>query len=128
MLWVSVECDLLFGLEDFFCLPPEFQSLVIEYNQQVQMGGMVMMMMMMMMMMMIIIIIIIIIIVIVVVVVIVIIIIVIIIIIIMIIIIIKSGPGTAQYGAARVAIHRRPHARAGGRGQKILSPTRRAGN
>jgi len=40
MLWVSVECDLLFGLEDFFCLPPEFQSLVIEYNQQVQMGGM----------------------------------------------------------------------------------------
>ena len=40
MLWVSVECDLLFGLEDFYCLPPEFQSLVIEYNQQVQMGGM----------------------------------------------------------------------------------------
>ena len=37
---VSVECDLLFGLEDFFCLPPEFQSVVIDYNQQVQMGGM----------------------------------------------------------------------------------------
>ena len=40
MLWVSVECDLLFGLEDFFCLPPEFQSRVVELNQQVQMGGM----------------------------------------------------------------------------------------
>jgi hypothetical protein len=35
MLWVSVECDLLFGLEDFFCLPPEFQTRVIDYNQQV---------------------------------------------------------------------------------------------
>ena len=40
LLWVSIECDLLFGLEDFYCLPPEFQSLLIEYNQQVQMAGM----------------------------------------------------------------------------------------
>ena len=91
MLWVSVECDLLFGLEDFFCLPPEFQSLVIEYNQQVQMGGMV-------------------IIIIIIIVVIIVIIVIIVIVVIIIIIIMKSGSGTAQYGAARVAIHRRPHA------------------
>ena len=38
-LWLSVDCDLLFGLEDFFVLPPSLQSVVVDLNQQVQLGG-----------------------------------------------------------------------------------------
>jgi hypothetical protein len=34
-LWLSIDCDLLFGLEDFFCLPPTFQSQIVDMNMQV---------------------------------------------------------------------------------------------
>jgi len=38
-LWLSVDCDLLFSLEDFFCMPPSFQSEIVDLNMQVQQAG-----------------------------------------------------------------------------------------
>jgi hypothetical protein len=35
----SVDCDVLYSLEDLFLLPPDFQALVVQMNQEVQAGG-----------------------------------------------------------------------------------------
>jgi len=38
-LWLSVDGSVLMALEEFFTMPPEFQSTVMEMNQQVQLMG-----------------------------------------------------------------------------------------
>jgi hypothetical protein len=38
-LWLSVDCDVLYSLEDLFLLPPDFQALIVNTNLEVQGGG-----------------------------------------------------------------------------------------